>query len=568
MSLHFLDFEVFKYDWLVVIYNPVTRVTTEIINNFEKLKNYYDTYKNDIFIGYNIKGYDRWIFSGILQGFDPKKINDFIISGGNGWEFNAKLNRLKFNLFDCKIKQALGLKTLEGFMGSSIQESNVPFDIDRKLTEGEIKEVLKYCRHDVEETIKVFIENKNEFETQLEIIKTFNLPLKYLAKTKPTLSAVVLGAQFQNHDDEWDYIIPNCAKIERYREVIDWYKNPTNKDYNKQLNIDISGVPHVFAWGGLHGAIPQYCKEGFFVLCDVSSYYPSLMIVYNYISRNIKNPKNFIEIYKKRLEYKSLHDSRQKPFKIILNSTYGAMKDRSNPLYDPLMANNVCVGGQILLLDLIEKIEDFFDLLQSNTDGILLKLRAYTLAQAQEEFKKLVDICAEWERRTGMRLEFSKYKKVIQKDVNNYICIKNDGSCKLVGAYVKKLSVLDNDLAIVNQALFNKLVKNISIEDTINNCDEFIKFQKIVKISSKYDYGMHNGKKLQEKYFRVFASNDLKNTSIFKVKKGKNPEKFANVPECCFIYNDEVRNKGVPPELDREWYISLAYDRLRQFTRI
>lgn len=35
------------------------------------------------------------------------------------------------------------------------------------------------------------------------------------------------------------------------------------------------------------------------------------------------------------------------------NSTYGAMKDKHNAMFDPRQANNVCVGGQLLLLDLI-----------------------------------------------------------------------------------------------------------------------------------------------------------------------------------------------------------------------
>ena len=35
--------------------------------------------------------------------------------------------------------------------------------------------------------------------------------------------------------------------------------------------------------------------------------------------------------------------------KIVLNGTYGASKDKHNNLYDPLMANNVCVAGQLLI---------------------------------------------------------------------------------------------------------------------------------------------------------------------------------------------------------------------------
>lgn len=61
--------------------------------------------------------------------------------------------------------------------------------------------------------------------------------------------------------------------------------------------------------------------------------------------------------------------------KIVLNSTYGILKDKNNPLYDPLMSNNVCVTGQLLLLDLIEKVEPYCQLIQSNTDGIYMLVK-------------------------------------------------------------------------------------------------------------------------------------------------------------------------------------------------
>lgn len=94
------------------------------------------------------------------------------------------------------------------------------------------------------------------------------------------------------------------------------------------------------------------------------AYYPSLMIRYGYHSRNIHNPQKFVDIYHTRLEYKHKGDKRANSLKVVVNSTYGAMKDKFNALYDPLMANNVCVTGQLLLLDLIEHLEPYADIVQ------------------------------------------------------------------------------------------------------------------------------------------------------------------------------------------------------------
>ena len=52
------------------------------------------------------------------------------------------------------------------------------------------------------------------------------------------------------------------------------------------------------------------------------------------------------------------------------------MKDKNNPLYDPRQANRVCIYGQLLLTDLIEKLEPYCEITQSNTDGVLVKLKS------------------------------------------------------------------------------------------------------------------------------------------------------------------------------------------------
>lgn len=263
-----------------------------------------------------------------------------------------------------------------------------------------------------------------------------------------------------------------------------------NRDYNKVLETEVAGVPHTFAWGGLHGAITQYAGEGYYINVDVASYYPSLMIVYNWLSRNVADPSKFKEIYNTRLKLKAEKNPMQQPYKIVLNSTYGGMKDAMSTLFDPRQANNVCVGGQLLLLDLIEKLEPYAEIIQSNTDGILIKMPN---GKDEEEWFNLVDdICYEWESRTKMNLEFDEIRKVYQKDVNNYVIVMANGKVKTKGAYVKKLSPLDYDLPILNKAVNDYFIKGIRPEETINSCTSLKDFQKICKVSSKYLYGLYN----------------------------------------------------------------------------
>lgn len=563
--LNAIDFEVFKHDWMCVIINPIEKTETIIVNDKDKLQAYYDSHKNEIFVGYNIRHYDQWIFKAILCEFDPKVISDYIIvEGKDGWRYSSLLNKVPLITYDVMARVDGGLKSLEGFMGNNIKETSVPFNLDRPLTAEEIEETIQYCRHDVEQTLEVFLRRKDTFDARLGLIKAFNLPLKYISKTEAQLAAITLNAWKQDRTDEFEISIPPTLKLDKYQFVLDWYKNPDNRDYSKSLKIDVAGVPHIFAWGGLHGAINQYYGEGVFVMVDVASYYPSLMIKYGYTSRNISDPKKFEEIYNTRLKYKAEKNPLQAPLKLVLNSTYGAMKDKYNNLYDPLQANNVCVGGQLLLLDLIEKLEGHCQIIQSNTDGILIKL------YAASDFKKVEGICHEWENRTGMGLEFSTFQRVFQGDVNNYVIVpegdlidqKGKPRWKAKGGYVKKLTDLDYDLPIVNKAIIDFMLRGIPVETTINGCTELKMFQKIVKVSSKYQCGLWGDQVLTDKCFRVFASNSRKDPGIFKRKAGGNPEKFANTPEHCVIVNDDVNGVRPPRWLDREWYINMTKTRL------
>lgn len=566
----FYDFEVFKHDWLVVVNDVTHRKEYVIINDNIGLEKLHEQNINEIWVGFNSRHYDQYILKGILCGFDPKRISDFIIVKGNpGWKFSSLLRRIPLNNYDVMMNMDRGLKFFEGSMGHDIKESSVPFDIDRKLTPDEIEETVKYCRHDVEQTIEVFLKRKDEFEAHLGLLKLAcegkPLNLSLISKTKPQLSAIILEAYQKPHDDEFDIDFPSPMRIEKYTEVVDWYRNPENRCYEKNgkknmLDIMVAGVTHQFGYGGVHGAITKYCGEGYFLNMDVASLYPSLMIQYNLHSRNMKDPKKYEEIYHTRLKYKAEKNPLQSPLKLVLNSTYGVMKDKNNGLYDPLQANKVCVYGQLLLLDLIERLEAYCQIIQSNTDGILVKMNRY------EDYDLIDDICYEWEQRTHLQLEFDEYRKVFQKDVNNYIMVDAEDKFKSKGGYVKKLSTLDYDLPIVNTSLIGYMVHGVPVEKTVGDCADLKEFQLVAKISGKYTHIMHGDQAIKEKCIRIFASLLPSDAGVQKVHATTGrPAKISNSPEHCFMVNDDVNGVKVPSKLDKQWYINLALKRLNDF---
>lgn len=560
--LNFYDFEVFKKDWLVVIINPIEKTETVIVNDKKQLEEYFDSHDKEIWVGYNNRRYDQYIMKGILLDMNPKEVSDWIIVKDKpGWQYSSLFNKIRMINFDTMLRMDTGLKSLEAFMGNNIKETSVPFNIDRKLNASEIAETIKYCKHDVEQTIEVFLARKAEFDAAMGLVKIFNLPLEYMGKTGAQRVAKILGGRGLKFDDEFDFPIVDTLKLSKYRACRDWYRKPENQDYRKKQKLKIAGVEHTLAWGGLHGAIPKYYGEGIFLMADVTAYYPSLQLRYKFGYRNMANPENFEKIHNENLNHKKSGDKVARlPYKIADNAISGQLKDPYSPLYDPRENNAITVNGQLLLVDLIEKLEPYCQLIQSNTDGILLRLRSL------DDYEKIDDIVWEWEQRTGMRMEFDIFAKVFQKDVNNYLLVGPNGKTKTKGAYTKGLSKVDYDLPIVNKAMIDHMVKGIPIEQTINECNELIMFQKVVKLSGKYWAVWHNGKYTFEKCYRVFASKSPDDTYVGKCKKkGATIEKFANTPERCFIENGDINGENVPSKLDRRWYITLTKERLRQY---
>lgn len=592
----FIDTETFKYDWMMVAISPNNKSDTgfdvvEIVNDKDKLTDFYNKNANDIWVMYNGANYDQYIIKGIMLGFDPKDINDFIIvKGHKGWEYSRLFNKVPMIVYDPMPRPPVGLKTLEGFMGKNIHETSVPFDIDRPLSEEEIKETLKYCTNDVMEMMDVFIKKSSEFEAQLSLVKRFNLPYQDLVKTQAQLAAKILDAKRVKTDDEWEIRLPENLQLGKYQYIGDWFLSDESHTYQSKLNCEVGGIPTVIAWGGGHGAIPKFqhtCKDDEVIVdADVGQLYPNLMIVYDLLSRAVKDKSKFTNILDTSMKLKAEGKKKERePYKRICNIVYGACGDKYNPMYDPLHRNLVCVYGQVLLIDLIDKIEHLVKLFNFNTDGIFFICK-------KDKLDEVYEIIHEWEDRTGLKMAYDFYTGIYQGDVNNYIAIGEENHRK--GGYVKNLNDLDFDLPIVNDAIVSYIIDGVPVEKTIYECTEYKKFQKIVKLSSKYDWvelekDLHeymyvdrvykNGnkkmksavkvgtyQKFENKAYRVFASINESDGRLLKCKINNDgsikKDKFANTPDHCYIDNGDINNKPIPSKLDKDYYVELAKKRL------
>ena len=585
MNHYIFDLEVFKHGWLAAFKNTNTGEFHDFINSPEDLKEWMDKQKL-ILCGWNNKHYDNNILKAMYHGFsieDIKELNDWIIAGNQGWEWSKwNYHKQTFQAYDIKddMPITLGLKEIEGNLGLPIVESSVPFDLDRPLTDKEWEEVVHYCHYDIEATDQIRLKRQPYLDSKAYVGKLAGLSrAEAISLTNAKLTAANLvgkSAKPKVWGDDTEYAFPKNLKVKN-QEILNFYKviDPT---YEARLVTTIAGVEHTLAYGGLHGARPNYRgetnAEWIILNIDVVSYYPSLMIKNGYVSRAVADPSDYEKVYHERIAAKKGGDkAKADALKLVLNTTYGAMKNQYNALYDPRMANSVCISGQLYLIDLIEKLEiiDSFELVQSNTDGIMIKLHKSDRDEAET-------IVKEWEQRTGFEMEYDTVNEIYQKDVNNYVMVNANRKIKVKGGYVKNYeggSITNASIPIVAKAIVDYLVNETSVETTINQATNILDFQFIAKTGSSYDKtvwrnGDSDDREVQ-RVNRVYASLDSDHGALYKVKENeRRKDKIANRLERCYIDNENQlveASKSIPIAelIDVNFYIDMTKRRIQDF---
>ena len=579
----FYDFEVFSDDWLVVFKRDGTHIP--IWNDAEALKA--EMYTEDIYVGFNCKHYDMHILRAVAAGFsnhEIKKLNDYLIQGGQGWMY-PELQSIYYPFATCDIKDdmsiGLSLKAIEGHLGQSIVESSVPFDIDRPLTQAERDEVQRYCMYDVDTTEKIYHLRQSYLNNKIALGNLAGItPAEALGKTNAKLTATMLRAEKKTYTDERDYYYPDNLLREYIPSAVFDFFDELHNDSIDDEDVFVSKLTYMLGdcevtlgYGGIHGAIRTYeftaTDTRIIKNYDVGSYYPHLMTINGYCSRSIPSPKVFEDVLAKRMKAKAEGDTKTADaLKLVCNTTYGAMLDRYNPLYDPLMGRSVCISGQLYLLELAEHLYrevDTLKIIQLNTDGIMIEVDRAHLADVQA-------ICDEWQKRTGFTLEDDTIKRLVQKDVNNYLEVQDNDKVKCKGLYLvrgisdKGAFNINNTAPIVATAIKEYFIADTAVEDTINSCTNILDFQFIAKASSSYArvYQLVDGIARDVQHCnRVYATKDERYGTLIKVKRSDYTEaKIADLPEHCIIDNDNTLSID---EIDREYYIQVALKKINDF---
>lgn len=249
-TTYIYDIEVFVEDWIVIFRNADIETPNYIVihNNNAQLKEFINQPKDMIIGGFNNKWYDDWVILSMLNGADNsivKKHNDHIIGGGNGWEFPfISYQKKPFKSFDLRddLPRGLSLKAIEGNNLENIVESKIDFRITRKLTEEELKEVIKYCKNDVEATYNLYKKRSKYIQSKKDIAKIKGVSeLEILPLTNAKITSFVLDAKYKDYGDEFEYNPPECLRLNKYPHILEFFRNPieyTSKELTSLLEAE------------------------------------------------------------------------------------------------------------------------------------------------------------------------------------------------------------------------------------------------------------------------------------------------------------------------------------------
>ena len=586
MKIIIFDFEVFAFDCLfgAKILDGQNKYVYQTWD-LEEIKQFYYENENSIWVGHNIAAYDNFILEAILNNKDPYKMSKKIIN--SQYRNYCHLKMYYFDLMK-QTKSPYSLKTTELYDGKNISETEVDFDLDRPLTEEEKLKTEKYNRDDLAQTESNFYEMMPQFKMRLDILKEFNLPLDYLSITGTKLAAIVLGAN-KIEGIEYKLLKPKIYDTLKLKneELIDYYLNEKFRTSEK-LKIIVGGVEHQIGSGGIHAAIPKYHTDKALYF-DVSGYYNLIMINYDLLPRTLPEEakEKYVYMYHEQLRLKKIDPIKRGVYKTILLSVFGAMMNEYTDFYDPQKGLLVTITGQLFLVDLLEKLEPYVKVVQSNTDGIIVE----PFDWKNEE--KVISIVEEWEKRTGFVIKKEHIYNIWQRDVNCY-CYVKDEEIHVVGEAVRMYEQWQHKFngnffdskepGIFAYAIVDYLINNISPEQTIEKYKNELKLFQFSCKKKSFDYTelQEDNKETGETKItrlqgvnRAFPSKNNKIIGkIYKCRKeGKvKRAKVANLPDNVFVYDGDINNKETIEKLseliDYQYYIDRAYEKLGEFISI
>lgn len=297
--------------------------------------------------------------------------------------------------------------------------------------------------------------------------------------------------------------------------------------YPVRISAGVGGI-HAINDCEIYESDEDYC----IITDDISAMYPT----------NIENfhAFRFPEILDTYNEFKTLRKTVSKPglkstkkgssewigfqqldlfYKVVLNGVSGLLDMEYSWLFNPIGIMKVRVGGQLILLWIIEQcVIKGIQVISVNTDGLELRIK-------RSDIEIYSAIIKEAERKFNVEFERDFYKKIVYANVNSYVAITESGQIKQKGSDFITNPELGNstDMLVYAKCLVEYFVNGISPEDYIKSKDLTIfDFCLSQKVSKQFDV-YWNGEKLPQRLNRYYASK--RGAYLYKLEKDESWQK-------------------------------------------
>jgi putative DNA primase/helicase len=469
-------------------------------------------------VGYNSIRYDVNVVRAILGGLDPYAISGAIINQDRTPDEVFGCPKFLVDHIDLSERLRRGpyppsLKAIAANLGRPVLRE-LPYPPDKVLSDDEWSKVIEYNSIDLQDTWAVL----KEFGPELQALAVISAERGFDVRSVPTprvVEKVFLGAYQDKHGKKPPKPpSPSAVRFVARGGVVrpktpaaaEWFERITTEqipvrdgkaDVPKaqfrigRLNIQVGA-------GGLHSIDqPRVYYESDkhqLISVDVASYYPNLIahLGLSPVAIGDVGAALYRQLISRRLDVKNRAKTETDPaererlevqstaMKLLLNSCFGKLGDQFSPLYDQTSFISVTLSGQLMLIDLIERLRQAgARVLSTNTDGLYLWVR-----RTNECWRTVLD---EWQRDTGTALEIDQLRRLAILSTNQYATLDVEGGVKRKGAQLRghfDVEHASNGLVIAD-AIAEALLHDVPPETTILNCHDPARFCSVSKRRGK-----------------------------------------------------------------------------------
>ena len=521
-------------------------------------------------VGFNSKSFDNAVVAAFCLGrteIEIKRIaDDIIVNRLAPWNAMRKHNLRQIILDDIDLIEVapsfVGLKAYGARMHMP-KLQDMPIAHNAMISAEQEPMLLEYCHNDVETTAELLHQLEGELLLRVEMSRRYGADMRSKSDSQMAEQAYITSMGLKRRENEVPdtvrYTPPAFlkfmdAELQGLLDRVSKHVFSMNKTtghvtlpgFLGQQPIKFGAGEYQLGVGGIHSVhdkkVCYVAGDGYICDIDAASFYPSIILECGFVPKALgaQFVVEYRKIYERRLEAKRNGDKiTDATLKISLNGTFGKLASRYSVLYSPDLMLAVTLTGQLTLLMLIEWLElAGAETLSANTDGIAIRFT--------KEQKDLIEkVVSKFSAASGFTFEYTAYRALAMKDVNNYIAVKPDRQLKVKGIYAP-LSLKKNPTAqVCADAVGAWLATGTPFEETI----EHAPFTHFISARNVTGGGQQTGAYLG-KVVRWYQSTDPALEPITYATNGNKVPKTEGARACMTI----VDKRTHPADLNYDWY--------------